>query len=114
MTSRTNQLDLILFVVQRATGAILAILLLVHLITIMFAVQGELTVAEILSRVQSNIAWIAFYGLFIITAVVHSMIGLRNIIAEMTGLSKRAVDLVVTFYAVFSLVLGYEALNAIW
>ena len=106
--------DLILFVTQRVTGALLALLLLIHLITIMYAVQGEISVSEIVERVRGNTVWVIFYGIFIVSAVVHSMIGVRNILAEMSNLNRRFVDVAVTIYAVASLWLGIEALRAIW
>lgn len=114
MPERTVNPDLAAFVAQRVTGAILALLLLIHLVTIIYAVQDGLSVSEIVERVRGNMIWIVFYGIFIIAAVVHSMIGLRNILAEMSNLNRRLIDVTVTLYAIATLVLGFEALNAIW
>ena len=114
MTQRTFNSDLIVFVAQRVTGAILAVLVLVHLGTIVYAVQGELSVGEIVDRVRGSAFWTIFYGLFIIAAVLHAMIGLRNILVEMSGLNRRLIDVGVTLYALVTFVLGFEALRAIW
>ena len=114
MSERSVNFDLFVFVIQRVTGALLALLLIIHLITIMYAVQGEISVSEIIGRVRGNIAWIIFYGVFIVTVVVHATIGLRNILTEMTSLNRRLIDLTVTLYAAFTLVLGAEAIKAIW
>ncbi len=114
MPERSVNIDLFVFVTQRVTGALLALLLLIHLITIMFAVQGDLSVSEIVARVRGNVAWITFYGLFIIIVVMHAMIGLRNILTEMSNLNRRVIDLAVITYAAVTLILGVEAIKAIW
>lgn len=114
MIAKSTNPMLVLFVAQRLTGALLAALLLVHLGTIIFAVQGELTVAEIVGRVQGNTFWIIFYGVFIAAAIVHSMIGLRNVLTEMSNIHRRIIDLTVLLYVVLSIFLGFEALQAIW
>ena len=114
MTEKLRNPILLLFVAQRLTGVLLAALLLVHLGTIIFAVQGQLTVAEIVGRVRGNTFWIFFYGAFIITAIIHSMIGLRNVLTEMSNIHRRIIDLTVLLYVVLSIFLGFEALQAIW
>lgn len=114
MSERNFNPDLAAFVTQRITGALLALLLLVHLITIMVAVQGELSVSAIVGRVRGDIIWIMFYGIFILVAVIHAMIGLRNILAEMSNLNRHLIDGTVTLYALTTLVLGFEAIRAIW
>ena len=114
MTAKSTNPILVLFVAQRLTGALLAALLLVHLGTIIFAVQGELTVAEIVGRVRGNTYWIIFYGVFIVAAIVHSMIGLRNVLTEMSNIHRRIIDSAVLLYVILSIFLGFEALQAIW
>ena len=102
------------FVAQRVSGAILALFLLVHLITIIYAVQGELSVATITERVRGNTLWIVFYAAFILTAVVHSTIGIRKILSELLTVRKQVIELYVGLYTLGSLYLGYLALRAIW
>ena len=114
MTTKSTNPILVLFVAQRLTGALLAALLLVHLGTIIFAVQGELTVAEIVGRVRGNTFWIIFYGAFIAAAIVHAMIGLRNVLTEMSNIHRRIIDSAVLLYVILSIFLGFEALQAIW
>ena len=112
MTHATNP-ALAVFLVQRLSGALLAILLLVHLATIIYAVRNGVSVAEILDRVQGNWVWISFYGIFVIAAVVHATIGLRNILIEMLSIQRRIVDLVVLAYLVTGALLGFSAIKAI-
>ena len=60
----------------------LAFCVLVHLATIIYAVQGGLSAAEILGRTRGNPAWLAFYTLFVLAVTVHAPIGLRSILIE--------------------------------
>jgi len=48
-----------LWLVQRISASVLAVAVAVHLITIIAAVQGGLTAAEIVARVGGNGAWAA-------------------------------------------------------
>lgn len=82
-----------LWVVQRVTAMVLAVSVTVHLVTIIGAVRGGLSAAEILARTQGNAAWLAFYCVFAIAAGLHGAIGLRNIAAETIGLRGRGADL---------------------
>ena len=72
----------VLFVVQRASAMVLA--LAVHLATILYAVRGGLTAGEILGRTHGNLAFFAFYALFVVAVAVHAPIGLRNVVREWT------------------------------
>jgi fumarate reductase subunit C len=72
----------VLWVAQRVTAAILAVCVAVHLATIIYAVQGGLSAAEILGRTRGNAAWLAFYSVFVIAAAIHAPIGLRPILGE--------------------------------
>lgn len=104
----------LLFVLQRMSGAILALLLFVHLIVIIYAVQGGLTVEEITSRVRGNLFWITFYSVFVLIAIIHAAIGLRKIFTELISVSRRVIDLAVAAYIVGALWLGFQAIEAIW
>ncbi len=103
-----------LFVLQRATGALLAVLLLIHLVTVIYAVQGGLSVAEITERVRGNLFWIVFYSVFGLTAIIHALIGLRKVLTEILPINQRMIDLVVALYVFGGLWLGLQAIAAIW
>jgi len=66
--------ETMLWIAQRATAALLALCVLVHLITMTVAVQGGLTAAEILGRTRGNVGWAAFYGLFVLAVAIHAPI----------------------------------------
>ena len=71
-----------LWVAQRASAAVLGVCVLVHLVTMVYAVRGGLTAAEILGRTQGSVAWLAFYSLFVLAIAVHVPIGLRAVLGE--------------------------------
>ena len=106
MTARVQAL---VWTAQRGSAAVLAVCVIVHLATIIFAVQGGLTAAEILGRVRGNGAWLAFYTLFVVAVAVHGPIGLRTILLEMTPLRGRAADGIAAVLACLLLAMGLRA-----
>ena len=83
----------------------LGLCVLVHLATMIYAVRGGLTGAEILGRTQGSLAWLAFYTLFVLAIVVHVPIGLRAVLGEWLGwrgASREAVLLLLAFFLAYS------------
>ena len=81
-----------LWAAQRITAAILALGVTVHLATIIIAVRGGLTAAEILGRTRGSFGWLLFYAVFALAAGLHGAIGLRNIAGETLGWRGRGFD----------------------
>ncbi|MGB0308686.1 MAG: succinate dehydrogenase, partial [Paracoccaceae bacterium] len=79
-------LDLKLYMAQRISAMIMGPLVLGHLAVMIYAIQGGLSSAEILSRTQGSIFWFVFYGTFVIAVSVHAAIGMRVIMHEWLGL----------------------------
>jgi fumarate reductase subunit C len=104
----------ILFLAQRATAFVLALAVAIHLGTILYAVRGGLTAAEILGRTHGNIAFALFYGLFVIAVAIHAPIGLRNILREWTAWRGRSLDLALALFSILLLVLGMRAVFAVY
>lgn len=71
--------ELRLFLLQRLSAAVLAVLVVGHLAGIVLFTHWGLSAAEILRRVHSSLVWPALYGLFALAAVTHGAIGLRAI-----------------------------------
>lgn len=94
---------------QRITAAILAFAVLVHLATILYAVRGGLSAAEILARTQGNEAWFAFYAVFALAAGLHGAIGLRAVAAEWLGWRGRGWDAAWLAIGVLTAALGIRA-----
>jgi succinate dehydrogenase subunit C len=84
--------ETLLWVAQRASAAVLALCVAVHLVTIVWAVRGGLSAAEILSRTRGSAAWLVFYCLFAVAAAVHAPIGLRAVASEWLGWRGRSRD----------------------
>ena len=79
-----------LYILQRATAAIMAPLVLAHLVVIYYATSRGLSAAEILGRTRGSIGWGAFYALFVLAAAMHGAIGVRAIASEWTRLRGSA------------------------
>jgi len=104
----------LLFVVQRASAVVLALAVVVHLATIVYAVRGGLTAGEILERTQGNVAYLAFYGVFVVAVAVHAPIGLRNVLREWLGWKGRACDGALVLFAFVLFALGLRAVTALY
>ena len=111
MSARSETL---LWAAQRASAALLALCVTVHLATILYAVQGGLTGAEILGRTRGNAAWAAFYTVFVLAAAVHAPIGLRAVLAEWFGWRGRARDFALIAFAVVLAGLGLRAVSTVF
>jgi len=103
-----------LWIAQRASAAVLAACVGVHLATIIYAVQGGLTATEILARTRGNAAWLAFYALFVLAVTVHAPIGLRAVLGEWLGWRGRSRDLALLLFAAFLAWAGTRAVLGVF
>ena len=110
----TYKTQTILWLAQRASAAVLALCVMVHLVTIVYAVQGGLSAAEILGRTRGNAAWFAFYSLFVLAVAVHAPIGLRAIFIEWLRWRGRARDSVLILFSAFLLWAGMRAVVSVF
>ncbi len=102
-----------LYVWQRATAAIMAPMIFMHVAVIFYATRHGLTAADILARTRGNIGWGAFYTLFVIAASVHASIGIRNILAEWSQLDDRGAGIAALVFGVAVFGLGLRAVAAV-
>lgn len=110
----TRRAETLLWVAQRASAALLALCVLVHLATIIYAVQGGLTGAEILARTRGNLAWATFYTVFVLAVAVHAPIGLRTVLVEWFGWRGRGRDLALLAFAVVLAGMGLQAVRGVF
>ena len=103
-----------LYIAQRATAAVLAPLVVVHLLLIFIAVKDGLTAEEILGRTRGNELWALFYGVFVVAAAIHAPLGLRNVLREWTPLTPRVVDIVCIVIFLLFLFVGLRAVVAVY
>ena len=92
----------------------LAVCVVVHLATIVYAVRGGLSAAEILGRTRGNAAWFAFYALFVVAVAVHAPIGLRAVFTEWLKWRGASRDVVLLLFALFLAWFGMRAALAVF
>ena len=97
------------WIVQRASAAVLAVGVIVHLATIVYAVRAGLSAHAILSRTQGTPWWLAFYLGFVAAAALHAGLGLRVIAREMTPWRGRSLDGTAALAALLLLIAGWRA-----
>jgi len=102
-----------LYLWQRLTAALMAPLIITHLIVIFYATANGLSAAEILGRTRGSLGWGLFYTLFVVLAAIHAAIGVRVVAAEWTGLAGRSLDVLMWGCGLLLLVLGLRAVIAV-
>ncbi len=106
-------LDVRLYLAQRISAIIMAPLVLGHLAVMIYATQGGLSAAEILSRTQGSLWWGLFYGLFVVAVSVHASIGLRVIANEYLKLSGAGLNAFTWLAGIVLLAMGGRAVAAV-
>jgi len=104
--------QVLLWGAQRISAMVLALCVVVHLVTIIYAVRNGLSAAEILGRTRGSFAWGGFYALFVAAVAVHAPIGVRNIFAEF-GWRGRGVDILMLVLALTLAMWGWRAVWAV-
>jgi len=99
---------------QRASAVVLALAVSVHLATMIYAVRGGISGAEIIGRVSGNGYWLAFYSVFVSAIAVHAPIGIRTILNEATNLTPRAVHAAMATASLIILTMGFRAVIALY
>lgn len=101
------------YMAQRLSAMVMVPLVLGHLAVMTYAIQGGLSSAEILSRTQGSIAWLLFYGTFVLAVSIHAAIGLRVIVHEVTGLRGRGLEAFTWGTGIVLLLMGGRAVLAV-
>ena len=100
-----------LWYLQRISAMVLALCVVVHIVTIVYAVRGGLSGAEILGRTRGNLVFAAFYVLFVVAAAIHAPIGLARIAEEWLQWRGRLLNGLLLIFAVVLVAVG---LSAVW
>jgi fumarate reductase subunit C len=106
--------QVLLWTAQRASAAVLAVCVVVHLATIILAVRNGLSAAEILGRTRGSAAWAGFYALFVAAVAVHAPIGLRSFLTETFDWRGRSLDVAVLALALALALWGFRAVYAVF
>ena len=99
-----------LYVWQRATAALMAPLVLIHIAVIFYATRQGMTATDILSRTHGSVVWASYYGLFVAAVAIHAAIGVRSVLTEWSPLKDRGAGI---FAIVFGLALALLGLRAV-
>jgi fumarate reductase subunit C len=102
-----------LYILQRATAAIMVPLVLAHLVIIYYATSRGLSAADILGRTRGSFGWGAFYAAFVLAAATHGAIGVRVVASEWTRLRGRRLDFLMWGFGLALAGLGLRAVVAV-
>ena len=106
-----------LYVLQRATAALMVPLIVGHLIVILYATRNGVSAADILGRTRGSVAWGLFYSVFVMAASVHGSIGVRGVLREWgparLARNAAALDLTMWVFGLILLGLGLRAVAAV-
>jgi fumarate reductase subunit C len=105
----TARFEALLWLAQRASAAVLGVCVLAHLLTIVMAVQGGLSAAEILGRTRGSVAWALFYAVFVLAVAVHAPIGLRGVARETLGWRGAGLEIATLIVGVALALFGWRA-----
>jgi fumarate reductase subunit C len=98
---------------QRVSAMVLAVCVLVHIATVVYAVRGGLTAAEILARTRGSVAFGAFYIVFLLACAVHVPIGLAAILEEWFRVPRRGARIAAAAFAALMFGFGVAALEGV-
>lgn len=106
--------QVLLWTAQRASAAVLAVCVVVHLVTIIYAVRNGLSAVEVLGRTRGSTAWAGFYSIFVAAVAVHAPIGLRSVLAETFNWRGRGLDVLVIAMGAALALWGFRAVCAVF
>lgn len=106
--------QVLLWGAQRVSAMVLALCVVVHLVTMIYAVRSGLSAAEILGRTQGSAGWFAFYTLFVVAVAVHVPIGLRTILSETLDWRGRRLDVLASVIGLGLMLWGMRAVTAVF
>jgi fumarate reductase subunit C len=102
-----------LYVWQRGTAGLMAVLVPIHIAVIFYATRQGLSAADILSRTRGSLVWAAYYGIFVAAVSIHGSIGVRNVLAEWLPLKERGANAFAIALGALLFVLGLRAVAAV-
>ena len=100
-----------LWYAMRISSMVLAVCVLLHIATVIYAVRGGLSAAEILGRTHGNWFFGAFYVVFVVACSVHVPLGLAAIAREWLRVRER---MALVFAQVVGLVILLMGLRAVY
>ena len=111
---RRVRTQVLLWTAQRASAVVLAVCVLVHLATVIYAVRNGLSAAELLGRTRGSYGWLGFYAIFVAAVAVHAPIGLRSVLAETFNWRGTGLDITVMAMGLALAAWGLRAVYAVF
>jgi succinate dehydrogenase subunit C len=108
-----NSLSIKLWLIQRLSGMLVGLFVVIHLVTMILTIQGGLTAREILDRTSGNWPLGVFYGLFATGAAVHGSLGLRTVAQEVIGWRGASLNIAVGSFCILLSALGLAAVKGL-
>ena len=99
---------------QRISAMALAVLVLMHLGIMIYAVRGGLSGAEILGRTQGNYLMAAYYAVFVVACAIHVPTGLANIAVEWLRWPMQRALRASRAFALLLMITGWRAVYAVF
>lgn len=99
---------------QRISAMVLAMLVLIHLGIMIYAVRGGLSGAEILGRTQGNYYLAAYYAIFVLACAIHVPTGLASIAVEWLRWPLWRALWAARVFALLLLITGWRAVYAVF
>jgi len=112
--SLNTRTQVLLWTAQRASAVVLAVCVLVHLATVIYAVRNGLSAAELLGRTRGSHGWLGFYSIFVAAVAVHAPIGLRSVLAETFNWRGAGLDITVAAIGLALAIWGLRAVYAVF
>lgn len=106
--------EVLLWGAQRFSAMVLALCVVVHLATMIYAVRSGLSAAEILGRTRGSTGWFAFYTVFVLAVAVHAPIGLRTILGEWLNWRGRGLEVLTGLIGLGLALWGMRAVLAVF
>lgn len=98
---------------MRISSMVLALCVLVHLATMVYAIRGGLTAAEIFGRTRGSFLVAGFYGIFVLACAVHVPLGLETIAREWLRIPPKAGRALAIAFAILILAMGFRAIYGV-
>jgi len=112
--SLSTRTQVLLWTAQRASAVVLAVCVLVHLATVIYAVRNGLSATELLGRTRGSYGWLGFYAIFVAAVAVHAPIGLRSVLAETFNWRGAGLDITVMAIGLALAMWGLRAVYAVF
>jgi len=112
--SLNTRTQVLLWTAQRASAVVLAVCVLVHLATVIYAVRNGLSATELLGRTRGSYGWLGFYAIFVAAVAVHAPIGLRSVLAETFNWRGAGLDITVVAIGLALAMWGLRAVYAVF